>query len=61
LDDSAAKARKHLPRPIFGYIAGAAEDNQSLRDNRDVFNEWGFVTCVLTSMMDVQDFVNLSS
>ncbi|HEY8101656.1 MAG TPA: alpha-hydroxy acid oxidase [Burkholderiaceae bacterium] len=47
LNDFSLKAQRHLPRPIFGYIAGAAEDNQSLRDNDSVFEEWGFVTRVL--------------
>ena len=47
LNDFFLKARQHLPRPVFGYIAGAAEDNQSLRDNHSVFDEWGFVTRVL--------------
>ncbi|WP_376100506.1 alpha-hydroxy acid oxidase [Roseomonas sp. CCTCC AB2023176] len=31
-----------MPRPLFGYVAGAAETNASLRDNRDVFGEWAF-------------------
>ncbi|MFY3232860.1 alpha-hydroxy-acid oxidizing protein, partial [Achromobacter xylosoxidans] len=26
LDDFEAAARRRLPRPIFGYVAGAAED-----------------------------------
>lgn len=34
LHDFEAEARRRLPRPIFGYIAGAAEDNRSLQDNR---------------------------
>src|SRR2546427_12110037 len=40
LHDFEEAARRRLPRPIFGYIAGAAEDNASLRDNREVFGEW---------------------
>lgn len=47
LDDFEDAARRHLPRPIFGYVSGAAETNQSLRDNRDAFAEWGFVPGVL--------------
>ena len=47
LQDFEAGARKRLPRPIFGYIAGAAEDNASRDDNRAVFDEWGFSTSVL--------------
>ncbi len=47
LDDFELAARKHLPRPIFGYIAGATETNLSLRDNRAVFEELLFVPRVL--------------
>jgi L-lactate dehydrogenase (cytochrome) len=47
LDDFETAARRHLPRPIFGYIAGAAETNRSLRDNRLAFDELGFVPRVL--------------
>lgn len=47
LHDFEDGARRRLPRPIFGYIAGAAEDGASIRDNRDVFAEYGFVTRVL--------------
>ena len=47
LDDFEEAARRHLPRPIFGYVNGAAETNRSLRDNRDAFGEWGFVPGVL--------------
>lgn len=47
LNDFEAAARQRLPRPIYGYIAGAAEDNASLRDNREVFGEYGFSTRVL--------------
>ncbi|ARP84317.1 alpha-hydroxy-acid oxidizing enzyme [Bordetella genomosp. 8] len=47
LHDFEAAARARLPRPIFGYIAGAAEDNASRDDNREVFDEYAFVTRVL--------------
>src|SRR6266436_6785866 len=47
LDDFEIAARRHLPRPIFGYIAGAAETNFSLHDNRLAFDEFGFVPRVL--------------
>ena len=43
LDDFEAAARRHLPRCIFGYIAGAAETDWSLKDNREAFAEIGFV------------------
>ena len=50
LDDFEAAARRHLPRPIFGYVAGATETNLSLRDNREVFEELLFVPRVLANV-----------
>jgi len=47
LDDFEVAAKKHLPRPIFGYVAGAAETSATLKDNRNAFAEFGFVTRVL--------------
>jgi len=47
LDDFEPLARRTLPRPIFGYVAGAAETNASLEDNRLAFREWRFVPRVL--------------
>lgn len=44
LTDFEAAARSYLPRPLFGYIAGAAETNASYRDNRAVFEEYEFIT-----------------
>ncbi|MFC3127634.1 alpha-hydroxy-acid oxidizing protein [Pseudoroseomonas globiformis] len=42
LDDFEPAARRKLPRPLFGYIAGAAETNSALNDNRAAFGEWAF-------------------
>jgi len=50
LDDFGIAARRHLPRPLYGYIAGAAETNQTLDDNRAVFGELGFVPKVLNNV-----------
>ncbi|WP_369064835.1 alpha-hydroxy acid oxidase [Burkholderia gladioli] len=47
LDDFELAARRHLPRPVFGYIAGAAERNASLDDNQRVYAEYRFITRVL--------------
>jgi L-lactate dehydrogenase (cytochrome) len=43
LADFEPVARSYLPRPLFGYIAGAAETNASFRDNRAVYDEYQFV------------------
>lgn len=50
LDDFEVAARRHLPRPIFGYVSGAAETSASLRDNRSAFGEFGFVPRVLVDV-----------
>lgn len=50
LDDFEDAARRHLPRPLFGYIAGAAEDNLSLHANRAAFREHRFQTRVMTDV-----------
>ncbi|AHC47247.1 alpha-hydroxy acid oxidase [Achromobacter xylosoxidans] len=50
LDDFEAAARRRLPRPIFGYVAGAAEDNQSLQANRDAFGRYAFQPRVLVDV-----------
>nr|BAE80293.1 L-lactate dehydrogenase [Paracidovorax avenae] len=59
LHDFEAAARRRLPRPIFGYIAGAAEDNASLRDNRSVFEEYAFSTRVLRDVSQRSQAVEL--
>ncbi len=50
LDDFEPAARRHLPRPIFGYIAGAVETNRSLAANREAFDEHAFVPRVLVDI-----------
>ena len=50
LDDFEAAAKRRLPRPIFGYVAGAAEDNQSLRGNRGAFAQYAFAPRVLVDV-----------
>ena len=50
LDDFETAARSYLPRPIFGYIAGAVETNWSLDDNRAAFAEFGFLPRMLVDV-----------
>lgn len=50
LDDFEALARAYLPRPIFGYIAGGTETGTTLRDNRKVFDEIGFLAQTLVDV-----------
>jgi len=50
LDDFETAARSHLPRPIFGYVAGAVETDWSLEDNRAAFAEFGFLPRMLVDV-----------
>ncbi|MFL1463077.1 alpha-hydroxy acid oxidase [Roseococcus sp. DSY-14] len=50
LDDFAPLSRRHLPRPVFGYVAGATERNASLHDNARAFAEWAFTPRVLADV-----------
>jgi len=59
LHDFEAMARRQLPRPIFAYVSGAAEDNHSHDDNRRVFDEYGFTTRVLVDVSQRQQSVTL--
>src|SRR5258706_1586473 len=50
LDAFERAARRHLPRPIFAYVSGGAEDNFALRGNPAAFDDYGFVPRVLTDV-----------
>ncbi len=50
LDDFEEAGRRHLPRPLFSYVSGGVEDNQSRHDNRAAFREYGFVPRVLVGV-----------
>jgi L-lactate dehydrogenase (cytochrome) len=50
LEDLEEAARRLLPRPIFGYVAGAAETNATLADNRRVFEEIQFLPRMLVGV-----------
>jgi len=47
LDDFEKAARRHLPRPMFGYVAGASETGASLNHNREEFAKYAFRPRVL--------------
>nr|WP_317462644.1 alpha-hydroxy acid oxidase [Chromohalobacter sp. HP20-39] len=59
LNDFEPAARRHLPRPLFGYVAGAAETNASYCDNRNVFDEYGFRHRVLRDVSGREQSINL--
>jgi L-lactate dehydrogenase (cytochrome) len=50
LDDFEVEARRHLPRPVFEYVAGGVEDNRARDSNREAFHDWAFVPRVLVGV-----------
>lgn len=50
LADFEDAARRHLPRPLFGYICGASEDGTSLAENRRAFQRFRFLPRVLADV-----------
>jgi L-lactate dehydrogenase (cytochrome) len=47
LDDFEKGAKRHLPRPLFGYVSGASETGASLRHNREDLANYAFLPRVL--------------
>lgn len=50
LQDFETAARRHLPRPIFGFIAGAAEDRRAFDGMRAAFDTWALQPRVLVDV-----------
>ncbi len=59
LDDLEAAARKHLPRPVFGYVVGSSETGRSERANRDTFQDYAFRPRVLVDVSQRDQSVEL--
>jgi L-lactate dehydrogenase (cytochrome) len=49
LIDFERAARSHLPHMLYSFVAGGAETDASVRDNRAAFQEYAFVPRVLAS------------
>ena len=47
LDDFQPLARNRLPRQLYSYIANGADDEQSMRFNREAFSRWAFTPRIL--------------
>lgn len=50
LEDFEAPARRYIPRPIYGYVAGGVERNVTLHWNRTVFDELALVPRMLVGV-----------
>ena len=40
IEDLRRLARRHVPRPLFGFIDGGAEDEVALADNRAAYDRY---------------------
>jgi L-lactate dehydrogenase (cytochrome) len=59
LNDFEPAARKYLPRPLFGYIAGAAEDNRAYRRNATSFEAHALSPRVLVDVSQRHQRIDL--
>ena len=59
LADFELAARRHLPRPILGYVAGGAEDNTALQAAAAAYRQWAFVPRVLVDVSQRSQQVEL--
>lgn len=50
LDELEPLAEKKLDRPVFDYIAGGAEDEKTMRENRAAFDRWALRPRVLVDV-----------
>ncbi|WP_447778296.1 alpha-hydroxy acid oxidase [Variovorax boronicumulans] len=59
LDDLEEAARRHLPKPVYGYISTGTEDQISLKTNRAAFNDFRFLTRILVDVSKVSQSVTV--
>lgn len=50
--DLRAAARRRLPRMVFDFVDGGAEDEQTLRDNEEAFRRWTLRPRVLVDVSE---------
>ena len=53
LHDLDRAAKRHLPRPIYGYIANVAEDGHTAQANRSAFDAYSFLPRALVDVSDI--------
>jgi L-lactate dehydrogenase (cytochrome) len=50
LDDFEPAAKRTMPKFLYGYVSGGAENDAAVRDNRKALDEYGFVPRVLNDV-----------
>lgn len=53
------RARRRLPRAVFDYVDGGAEDEQTLADNQASFEAWRFLPRRLTDLREIRTATTL--
>ncbi|ALM52001.1 alpha-hydroxy acid oxidase [Halomonas huangheensis] len=53
LDDFEHAARRHLPRPLMGYVSSVAEDGMTARASRDAFEDYQFLPRALVNVSTI--------
>jgi len=53
LNDFEREARRHLPRPLFGYVASVSEDGVTARSSREAFDHYAFLPRALVNVSGV--------
>ncbi|MFI0471639.1 alpha-hydroxy acid oxidase [Halomonas sp. HMF6819] len=59
LNDFEHAARRHLPRPLFGYVASVAEDGLTARSSRDAFEDYALLPRALVNVAGVSTQTDL--
>ena len=59
IDDLRRLALRRLPNGVFNYIDGGAEDEVTMRANREAFRRWNFAPRVLRDMSQVDTSTTL--
>lgn len=59
IDDLRLIARRRLPRGVFDYVDGAAEDEVTYRRNSSDYREWEFVPSVLRDVTHIDTSTTL--
>jgi L-lactate dehydrogenase (cytochrome) len=59
LHDFEPAAKKLLPGPLYAYVSGAAEDEESINANRSAFKNYAFKPNVLVDVSQVDTTVSL--
>ncbi len=52
VEDYRRTARRRLPRMVWNYVDGGADDRRTLQDNRDAFSHWAFRPRALTGAVN---------